>query len=85
MIGHIILKYFLLTLFTAYLTFRCQVTPKRMSFQSLKNLSEEIIVLISFVGLLTNNECHVKSFCSILVYSTAQGSFPPVILFRRKQ
>lgn len=66
------------------LTFRSQVGLERMSFQSLKNLTEEVIVLISVVGFLTDDEGHVKRSQSCLV-DFVQDKFPKVILFNKRK
>lgn len=63
-----------------YLSFRYKVSPKRMCFKSFKNLFEEVIVLVSFVGFLANDEGHVKSSHGSFVNP---GMFPQVILFRK--
>lgn len=60
----------------AYLSFRCQVAPEWVSFQSFKNLLEEVIILVAFVGFLANDKNHVKRSYGVLVNPAVQGIFP---------
>lgn len=59
-----------------YLFIRCQVAPERVSFESLINLLEEVIILVAFVGFLADDEGHVESSHGVLVQLAVQGVFP---------
>lgn len=64
----------------ACLSLRRQVAPERASLETLKNLLEEVVVLVSFVGLLSDDEGHVKRCDGNLVVSVARAVFPQVVL-----
>lgn len=65
------------------LSFRCQVAPERLSFQSKEDLLEKVIILVTFVGFLADDKGHVKSSYGILVDSAVQTIFPDVILQKK--
>lgn len=55
-----------------------------MSFQSLKNLLKEVVILVALVGFLADDEGHLKSSDGSLVRPAVQVILPHVILLGEK-
>lgn len=60
------------TPFFFYLSLGCQVAVKRGSSESLKNLLEEVVVLVALVRFLANDEGHIEGSEGRLVHLAAR-------------